>query len=209
MDGRTLSLVRHGKIVLPDDQRRAIGQIDLPLSPEGERQADQLGHRFAHAALTHVYASDLERSRRTAERIARRSGAQVSVREDLREVAMGDWEGCTFREIAQRDPQGYQARGEDLANFRVPGGESFADCSLRVVAALDEILATTSGHVLIVGHAGVNRLLLCHMLGMPVAHLFRLAQDYGCLNVVQCGAAGFQVKLLNGRARTGRRGSAL
>jgi probable phosphoglycerate mutase len=74
-----------------------------------------------------------------------------------------------------------------------------------VVAALKEILASTSGNLVITGHAGVNRLLLCHMLGMPLTNIFRIAQDYGCLNVIQCGSTGYQVKLMNGSGRSGRR----
>jgi alpha-ribazole phosphatase len=205
MENRVLYLVRHGKVVQPDDQRRYLGQHEVPLSPEGEQQARHLARRFAHVRLGALVSSDLGRAVRTAELIAQSAHVPVVARSDLREIAMGAWEGRTFREVAQAEPEAFRARGEDLANYQVPGGESFAQCGRRAVAALEDLLANTTGTLLIVGHAGVNRLLLCHLLGMPVANLFRLGQDYACLNVIQCGSAGFQVKLVNGRARHGTR----
>jgi probable phosphoglycerate mutase len=205
MENRVIYLIRHGKIQQEDDQRRYIGQIDLPLTEEGVKQARNLHKRFEHAEISAIYCSDLGRSIHTAKTIAGSRDLPIVPRRDLREVSMGEWEGCTFGEIARRFPEEFKARGGDIVSYRVPGGESFADCSLRVVAALEEILASTSGNLVITGHAGVNRLLLCHMLGMPLTNIFRIAQDYGCLNVIQCGSTGYQVKLMNGSGRSGRR----
>ena len=205
MENRVIYLIRHGKIQQEDDQRRYIGQIDLPLTEEGVKQARNLHKRFEHAEISAIYCSDLGRSIHTAKTIAGSRDLPIVPRRDLREGSMGEWEGCTFGEIARRFPEEFKARGGDIVSYRVPGGESFADCSLRVVAALEEILASTSGNLVITGHAGVNRLLLCHMLGMPLTNIFRIAQDYGCLNVIQCGSTGYQVKLMNGSGRSGRR----
>ena len=63
------------------------------------------------------------------------------IRKDLREVSMGEWEGCAFGDIAQRFPEEFKARGSDIISYRVPGGESFADCHQRVIAALEDNLA--------------------------------------------------------------------
>jgi probable phosphoglycerate mutase len=206
MENRTLYLIRHGKIAQPDDQRRYIGQIDLPLTPEGVRQAQRLQMRFERVKISAVYCSDLACSRKTAEIIVGSSrNIPIFSRPELREVGMGEWEGCTFGEIAARFPAEFQARGADIAHYRVPGGESFADCSGRAVAAFEEMLRNSEGNLLIVGYAGLNRLLLCHVLGMPISHLFRISQDYGCLNTIQCTGSGYQVRLVNGRARLSQR----
>jgi probable phosphoglycerate mutase len=205
MENRVVYLIRHGKIQQEDDQRRYIGQIDLPLTEEGIKQAQSLQKRFERVDISAIYCSDLSRSIRTARIIADQRRVPVLIRKDLREVCMGEWEGCTFGEIARRFPEEFKARGADIVFYRVPGGESFADCGARVVAALEDIMASSSGNIVIIGHAGGIRLLLCHMLGMPMANLFRIAQDYGCLNVIQCGSTGYQVKLMNGSGRGNRR----
>jgi alpha-ribazole phosphatase len=204
MENRVLYLVRHGKIRQEDDQRRYIGQIDLPLAEEGRRQAEHLRRRIEHAEIGAAYCSDLVRSRETAQ-IAAGDRFEVVVRPDLREISMGEWEGLTLGDVARQAPAEYRARGEDIAGFRVPGGESFLECGRRVVSAFEDIAARTRGNILIVGHAGVNRLLLCHILGMPVANLFRIGQDYSCLNIIQCSNSGYQVRLINGRCRSGGR----
>jgi alpha-ribazole phosphatase len=205
MENRVIYLIRHGRIQQEDEQRRYIGQIDLPLTEEGIRQAESLRRRFEHSDISAVYCSDLSRSRETARIIVGSRNLPIVVRRDLREVCMGEWEGCKLGEIAQRFPDEFKSRGADIVSYRVPGGESFADCSRRVIAAFEEILTSTTGSLLLAGHAGANRLLLCHVLGMPIANLFRLGQDYGCLNVIQCGVSGYQVKLMNGSGRRGRR----
>ena len=205
MENRVIYLIRHGKIQQEDEQRRYIGQADVPLTAEGIRQAEHLQQRFRRADISAIYCSDLSRCVQTARIIGESNGVRVLPRADLREVAMGEWEGCTFGDIARRFPAEFKARGLDIVSYRVPGGESFADCSERVIAALGDMLESSPGNLVIIGHAGVNRLLLCHMLGMPIANLFRIAQDYGCLNIIQCGSSGYQVKLVNGRGRSGRR----
>lgn len=197
MDKRTIYLTRHGKIRLEDDQRRYLGQLDPPLSEEGVRQARAMAGLLAKAAITAVYGSDLARSWQTATIIAGEKGVGAQTLRDLREISLGEWEGCTFADIARRFPDKFRARGADIAYYRVPGGESFADCSKRVVAAFHALLAVSSGDILIVGHAGVNRVLLCHILGMPLANLFRLSQDYGCLNIIQLSDTGCNLKLAN------------
>jgi probable phosphoglycerate mutase len=198
METRVLYLVRHGREQEPDRERRFVGHIDPPLSDEGRDQARRLARRLAESDIGVAYCSDLARSRSTAAEIAGgRRGVEIVARADLREIDLGAWDGCTFREIARRFPDEFAARGADIACFRPPGGESFADCSERAVPVLQKILAS-SGNVLIVGHAGVNRVLLCHLLGMPVANVLRIRQDHACLNLIHRTSSGFELRLLNG-----------
>lgn len=188
---------------MEDDQRRFIGQLDLPLNAEGIRQAQHLQKVLARTDIGTVYCSDLCRSRQTAEIAVANRTISIMPRQDLREINMGDWEGRTFTDIVRCFPTEFKERGADIGYYRVPGGESFADCGKRVHAAFYDIIASTTGNVLIVAHAGVNRLLLCHILGIPLANLFKIAQDYGCLNVLHSSSAGYRVQLLNFPAAKG------
>jgi alpha-ribazole phosphatase len=194
---RLIYLARHGEIQPPGTHKRFIGQTDLALSEEGVRQARRLGQALGGVRLTAIFCSDLQRSLKTAEIIAEWQSVRPQARSDLREIALGEWEGLTFDEVRQRYPQEFQERGRDIAHYRPPGGESFADCHRRAVAVFEEIRASTAGNALVVGHAGVNRVILCHVLGMPLANLFRIGQDYGCLNLICCGDSGYRVKMLN------------
>lgn len=194
---RVIYLLRHGKPVLANNERRYIGQIDIPLSAEGVRQAYLLQAEFAAREIAAVFCSDLVRSVATAEIIAGKLGLRPLIRQDLREIGMGEWEGKTFREIAHRFPDEYARRGNDIAGYRIPGAESFTEGQTRIVAAFTEIAGTTAGNLLIVGHAGINRLLFCHLLGMPLENLFKISQDYGCINMLADHNGQFCLTLLN------------
>lgn len=201
MEPKMIYLIRHGKIEREDEQRCYIGQIDLPLSKEGRIQAKQLSARLSKLKIDAVFSSDLSRSLETATQIAAVHRLIPQVRPDLREIAMGDWEGLTFAEVARSYPKEFKQRGADIGYFRPPHGESFADCSHRVIAVFHEIINSSFHNIVILGHAGVNRLLICHVLGMPLANLFRISQDYACLNVIMIGDFGYRLKLLNSNTR--------
>jgi len=183
---RTALLIRHGAVG-DGAEERFLGAADLPMSPAGEAQVRELAARLRLRAIPDaIYCSDLSRSLRTAELLADESAIPIRVRPALREIEMGDWQGLSRREIAERRPEDYAARGRDIANFRPPGGESFADLVERVLPCWRELVEDRETQVVaIAGHAGVNRVILCHLLGAPLANLFRIAQRLACVNVVE------------------------
>jgi len=183
---RTLYLVRHGALGEPA-RGRFIGQTDLELSREGIRHAEALAAWFASQPLTAIYCSDLTRTRQTAQRIA--AAHRLTPRADaaLREIALGHWENQPRKDIAARFPEQFAARGRDIMHFRPPEGESFADCLQRVEPCVSRILADTHGPVVVVAHAGVNRLLLSRALGLSLPLLMEIPQDYGCMNILRIG----------------------
>lgn len=197
MGQKTIYLLRHGKPELVDEQRRFIGQVDLKLCDEGYRQAQKLGEKLQSRKIDAVFCSDLKRSVETAQPIAASHNLESIVLPQLREINLGKWDGVTFSEIARIYPKEFRQRGNDIAYFRPPGGESFSDCNTRALAAFQEIRGTHYENMVIVGHAGVNRLLLCHILGMPLNNLFRITQDYACMNVIAATETSYQVKYLN------------
>ena len=67
----------------------------------------------------------------------------------------------------------------------------------RVLPAFEGVVQQSGENLLIVGHAGVNRIILCHLLGMPLENLFRLDQGYGCLNILEYSAGVWVVRRMN------------
>jgi alpha-ribazole phosphatase len=196
--GRAIYLVRHGAIQSPVDPKRFIGQLDLPLNEEGSLQAERLAEGLRDVPLSAVFCSDLKRCVETAQIIAKPRGISCIPRCELREIALGQWEGLTFDEVRRRCPEEFHARGLDIVHFRPPDGESFLDCTFRVIPAFYETLTSSRGNILIVGHAGVNRIILSQTLGRSLEHLFEIEQAYGCLNVIAHRHSALEVKLLNG-----------
>jgi broad specificity phosphatase PhoE len=196
---RTVLLIRHG-LVSEDAEDRFLGAADAPMSPAGEAQIHELSACLRPRVTPDaIYCSDLSRSRRTAELIANGAAISIRVRPALREIDMGDWQGLSRREVAARRPADYAARGRDIVNFRPPGGESFADLAARVLPCWREIVEDDETQVVAVaGHAGVNRVILCHLLGAPLANLFRIGQRPACVNVIEWGKNEPVVALMNG-----------
>jgi alpha-ribazole phosphatase len=194
----TIYLLRHGALA-GDNRERFIGQTDLPLAPQGIEQAEAMAHALRGKGIAAIHCSDLTRSRQTAEIIGKAVGVEPSAHSELREVSLGDWEGLLRREVAERWADEFAARGRDMDSYRPPGGESFADCLARAWPLWKTITHTDAAALAVVAHAGVNRLLLCRLLGMPVQNMFRLGQDYGCVNIIEVERRNVRVRLLNGR----------
>lgn len=148
-----LLLVRHGESTW-NAVSRWQGQADPPLSPFGERQAEDAGARLAEiATITAVWASNLVRARRTGDLIAQRLGiAQVREEPLLRERDVGAWSGLTRDEIEERWP-GYLAARRSPPDFE-GDDELLARTRAGLAAAVD---GTGSGQVLVVTHGGVIR----------------------------------------------------
>lgn len=193
----TVYLLRHGE-ARPDMVRRYIGWTDVPLNENGRRQANWWRRKLSDIPFSRVISSDLVRTRETARIIGEGRNCPVERFPELREINLGSWEGLPMAEVRRLNPGEYVQRGENPASYRPEGGESFADLQKRVVAVFDRITAgAAGGNILLAGHAGVNRVLLCHLLGMPLSNLFRLGQDYGCLNIISCGADGIRLCAMN------------
>jgi alpha-ribazole phosphatase/probable phosphoglycerate mutase len=193
-----LYLVRHGQVADGHTQRYH-GNNDIDLSPQGVRQLEKLAGQLKDTSLAAVYASDLARSRQGAQILCQGRALTPQSVPEFREIHFGIWEGLTLTEISEQYPEELQGRFRDLANYRIPGGESLMDVRDRVLPKLQELLARHHGQALaLVAHAGVNRVILSQALGLPLTHLFRLDQNYGCLNIIDYLPDFTVVRLLNG-----------
>jgi alpha-ribazole phosphatase len=190
-------LLRHGEVVLAET-RRFIGHLDVPLSERGERQSRAQAVRLAGAKLAAVFTSDLSRARSTAEFIASPHGLTPTVVPELREMAMGRWEGLAADEIRKSEPAAFADWMARVGEFPFPGGESVPDLRARAWPAFEAIVAAHAGEsVAIVAHGGTNRVLLCTVLGVELRRIVALGQDYGALSVLERVADAWRLVRLN------------
>ena len=194
-----LYLIRHGQVE-GHEERRYNGHADVALTDLGVEQYHQLKDRLADTHISACYSSNLTRCRIGAGIICGQFGIEPVHRPELREVNIGIWEGLTWQEIQSRWPEEWQARLNDLVNYRVPQGENLLDVESRLMPVVREILERHRGQeILLVGHGGVNRIILLAAIGAPLASMFNVEQNYGCLNMIDYyGDGRATVKLLNG-----------
>jgi probable phosphoglycerate mutase len=182
-------LARHGETPWTAEGRYQ-GQIDIPLSDVGERQARDLGERLREVTITRAVASPLARARRTAELALGESRAALLQFDDgLKEIGHGEWEGLLAAEIRERDPSRLQAWREAPESVLMPGagGESLRNVADRAWPALVRACEGLSDHdtLLLVAHDAVNRVLLCRVLGLPLSRLWSFRQAPTTLNLLE------------------------
>jgi len=212
-----LYLIRHGETE-GAEKRRYKGSIDVPLSENGIRQMEQVSAHLVKeinncsnppsppfskegkgGLLTVVYCSDLKRAVKSAEIIAEPYSLNPIVVPALRERNFGLWEGMSFDEIREKYPREFDAWAMNPLKFSPIGGESTLEMRERVLNSLNEIIRNhNSEHIAIVSHGGVNRIILCHLLGIPLENIFRIEQDYAALNIIEFWEKYPVVKLMNG-----------
>jgi alpha-ribazole phosphatase len=192
-------MVRHGQVA-GYDQFPVYGHTDVETTEVGRLQMERLADRLRLAAIHAVYSSDLRRSVMGARIIACHHDVPLFALPELREMYFGDWEGVTLTEIRECFPHELESRNADLLNYRPPGdGESIGQLSNRIMDCFKGILEEQKGKdILLVGHGAVNRVILCHALGLDLTRFFSLHQDYGCLNIIDYFPDSTLVRLVNG-----------
>jgi len=172
-------LVRHGETVW-NAARRLQGQSDSPLTEKGEQQAQQVGERVKSLGITHVIASDLGRTRRTAEIIADACGCTVTLDARLRELNMGCLEQRPLDGLTEEEEHWRKTLVDGTTAGRIPGGESMAEMATRMHEALNALLELPAGsRPLIVSHGMALGVLVSTILGLP-AHAERRLRLRNC-----------------------------
>lgn len=195
MDERMIFLMRHAQTQMSSG-KRLIGQCDVSLSDIGFETCHRIGEALKTYRIDCVCSSQLKRARQTADIMASYLDKQVIVAEGINEISLGDWDGRFVADLQKEYPKEYEQRGKDLIHYRVPGGENYIDMQKRVLNAFSE-LCKQQGNLLIVAHTSVNRIILADILGMPLSHMLRISQDYGCLNVIAQRGLEPYVKTIN------------
>jgi alpha-ribazole phosphatase/probable phosphoglycerate mutase len=183
-----IDLLRHGE---PVGGRRYRGQTDDPLSETGWQQM--------RAAVMDrqdwdvLYSSPLKRCAEFARELSGRLLLPLTTDERLKEIGFGDWEGRTPDEIRRDDPRRLENFWRNPIGNRPEGAETLASFQARVSAAWAEIGAAHAGQrVLIVGHAGITRMILSLVLGCPAEHMFRFQVDNAGLTRIRILGVGAQ-----------------
>jgi probable phosphoglycerate mutase len=154
------------------------GRTDLPLTPNGERNAKRLGERLSTLTFTTVFTSPLQRASRTCALAGFAAVAEIDA--DLVEWDYGQYEGRTSAEIHSQVPDW------DLFRDGCPGGESPAQVTSRADRMVQRIRAV-AGNVLLFSSGHFIRVLAARWLGLDPASICR----YLLLSTASVSALGY------------------
>lgn len=180
-------LARHGETAW-NAEGRYQGQEDIPLSPVGETQARRLGERLREVRIDRAVASPLLRALRTAQLALGEDRASLLTTDPgLKEIAHGEWEGLLASQIRERDARRLHDWRYAPHEVLMPQGESLQHVLDRAWPALARACAGLGPDdtLLVVAHDAVNRVLLCHVLGLPLARLWTFRQAPTTLNLLE------------------------
>lgn len=158
-------LIRHGESI-GNAKRMYLGHTNLGLSELGHRQAEITAEFLKNVDFSVIYSSDLQRALETAEPHAKIRGMELILRQDLREINVGEWEGAYVDEL-MKDERFTLGWRQNFGTFTLPGGENVQAVAERIYNAISEIAEANEGKtVAVVFHAGAMRAFYAKILGL-------------------------------------------
>ena len=196
--GTCIVLIRHGHVEGIDPPQFR-GQTDLPLTTRGTRQAEKTRDIVAYLQRpVAAYASPLSRCMTTAEIIALPRSLAVTPMPTFLDIDYGDWQGRSYQEVQQANPEGFACWFDTPHLAIIPGGETLLQLAGRVAETMRDIVTRHRGDtVLLVGHDTVNRVLLMLALDLPLSRFWHLRQDPCAVNIVTHDEGGWRVVSMN------------
>lgn len=197
IERRRLLLMRHGAVDYFTREGQPLPPAAVQLTPTGAEQARCLGRLLAAAGvrIDRAVSSGLPRTQATAEHVlaAMNPPVRLEQKPQFEEIRPGRLSDIPDARLHEAFIVPFEGAVPPATQFL--GGETIGQLLDRVLPALHELLAADWDTALLVAHGGVNRALLSWFLtGQPV-FFGGLAQDPGCLNVIDVGPTAAQTVL--------------
>ena len=178
-------LIRPGSTTF-DREGRIKGSLDIPLSSEGEAQAEALSRGLAEIKMDCLYVAPCESAMKSAERIADRNFCKHKVLECLRNLDHGLWQGKLVSEVRRLQPKVYRQFQEHPTDVCPPGGETVQAAYDRVKPMVEKLKKRDKGgrFVLLVP-APMAAIVRCALVGGSLGDLWKSELDLGTFEVLQ------------------------
>jgi probable phosphoglycerate mutase len=198
----TLYFLRHGQTNFSRDNAFSGSGLDVELTPEGLEMAQAFADAYRSTLWQAIYVSPMRRTVATAQPLCVALKMDMELRERLKEISFGVWEGCTLEMIRNDYPEDYLRWSIQPGWYPPTGGETAREVARRAMPVIEEIIQRfTNGNVLIVSHKTTIRVILCSLLGLDVG-LYRHRFDcpVASLSVVEMKAQGPFLRALADRS---------
>ena len=196
----TIYFLRHGETTASKTGGYC-GTLDVELTPEGVRMAEDFAAAYKSLPWTAIFCSPLWRTVQTAKPLCNLIGMDLQLRDGLKEIAYGQWEGKTPEEVNREFHDEYVRWLADPGWNSPSGGEKGIDIARRSGAVLEEIEQTyDSGNILVVSHKATIRIMLCSLLGIDVGrYRDRILMPVASISIVEFTERGPLLQRLGDR----------
>jgi broad specificity phosphatase PhoE len=198
----TLYFLRHGQTPASKEDMFCGSGLDPDLTDEGAQMAQAFAAAYRTLEWSAVYASPLRRTVSTARPLCEACGLQLELRDGLKEIGYGAWEGKTRREVERDHHDDYIEWQADPAWHAPTNGEPAVVIARRAQQTIEEITGRfTDGNVLVVSHKATIRIMLCALLGIDVGRFrYRLLCPVGSVSIVEMTHQGPLLRALAERS---------
>lgn len=168
---------------------RMQGWLDSPLTDLGSQQAQWLADRLIEDKITFdiVFSSSSGRAVQTAKTIIGNQGTPLVLRDTLREMSFGQWEGQRHDDVCEAYPTEHNNLWHGPHLYQSIGGESFEQVIHRTRDEFLKIVSAYEGKtILIVAHAIVCKALIAYVEDKPLSEFWSGPfMEPTCLNLVE------------------------
>lgn len=196
-------IARHGETAW-NAEMRIQGRSDSCLTAQGHAQSLALLKQLRDRPLSAIYASTLQRSIQTAQALSQHFNLPIQKRSELDELAFGILEGKQLSHLDEGERAEWERFRANRLTYRIPGAENYTDVAHRVRPFEEAILQKHRGEeILIVGHRGVNRMLIGLFLEMRLEEAVKIEQANDCVYLIQRNGETTVFHLIDGKNREG------
>ena len=175
----TFYIIRHAHKELGPYYHPRLRHQDEPISQQGQEEARKLWLYFCDRQILAIYVSGYQRTAQTIEHVAKQSAIAPTIDERLNEIDNGLIEGLSDEEIQQKYPEVWKGLRDRSADFRFPEGETGEEARQRIADFIEEKRTIhTNENIVLVSHEGLIRLLVCHILNLPVYQRWNFHVDF-------------------------------
>jgi len=163
-----LYFLRHGETTFSQTGGYC-GDTDVDLTPEGLEMAEAFAATYKTLKWEAIYVSPMKRTIATAKPLCDTIGIEMQLRDGLRELSYGKWEGLSPDEVRAQYEEDYIRWLTEPAWNPPTDGETSVQLASRAALVIAEIEKNhPSGNVLVVSHKATIRILLCSLLGIDL-----------------------------------------
>ncbi|OKH54280.1 histidine phosphatase family protein [Calothrix sp. HK-06] len=202
----TLYFLRHGQTECSRSNSYC-GSIDPELTPDGMEMAQVFADAYGSTHWKAIFSSPMRRTIATAKPLCDIVKLQPELRDGLKEINYGQWEGKTPETVSVDFHDDYIRWLADPAWYGPTGGEMAIAIASRAMQVIEEIKQRyTDGNVLVVSHKATIRIMLCSLMGIDVGRFrYRLGCPVGSVSVVEFTSHGPLLKALADRTHQSTR----
>ncbi len=123
-----------------DTQGRIQGTLDIPLSEQGQAEAQQLGEQLRGQGISAVYSSCCKSALQTAETIAAALDVKLKKLDRMQNVDHGLWQGMLIDDVKRKQPKVFRQWQDSPEIICPPEGEMLSQAKERVEASLPKLI---------------------------------------------------------------------